>query len=170
MLPMQVQYWNLQEAKRHNLVSERQTDDYNREVKRHNVVGEQETHRHNVAGEQLGWANLAETTRHNKASESIGWSTLQETSRHNMSQESIARESNAIAQYRADTERARTATQNRYDVARARLAMAEEKYTEAKTGLVPYEQWKTIGSTAESFSHAVKNVVDSGAAIWEILH
>lgn len=61
MLQTQVQYWSLQEQKRHNIVTENQTDFVNNEVKRHNLTTEGLT----------DWFNR-ETQRHNLSSESIG--------------------------------------------------------------------------------------------------
>lgn len=61
MLQTQVQYWSLQEQKRHNIVTENQTDFVNAEVKRHNLATEGLT----------DWFNR-ESKRHNMASESIG--------------------------------------------------------------------------------------------------
>lgn len=61
MLQTQVQYWSLQEQKRHNIVTENQTDFANTEVKRHNLATEGLT----------DWFNR-ETKRHNMSTESIG--------------------------------------------------------------------------------------------------
>lgn len=60
MLAVQVQYWTLQENKRHNKVVEDQ--------------GQQtinESVRHNVQSENIGWGQLGELTRHNKVSEAL---------------------------------------------------------------------------------------------------
>lgn len=89
----QIEYANLKESKRHNIVGEVETN-------RHNVVTEYETARHNVETERIGWANLSETQRHNKAeevetnryhlaNEAIDRSRLNETSRHNVATERI---------------------------------------------------------------------------------
>lgn len=65
----QIDYWNLQENSRHNVVTEKETG-------RHNLATEQETARSNMARE-------VETGRHNRATESIDLGKLQEQSRHN---------------------------------------------------------------------------------------
>lgn len=89
----QIEYWNLQETRRHNVTTED-------ESKRHNVAGEEETNRHNVATEGIEIGKLGEQTRHNKATEqetrrhnveteNIGYSTLAESIRHNTATENI---------------------------------------------------------------------------------
>lgn len=89
----QIEYWNLQETKRHNVTTED-------ESKRHNVAGEGETNRHNVVTENIEIGKLGEQTRHNKATEwetnrhnveteNIGYGTLAESVRHNTATESI---------------------------------------------------------------------------------
>lgn len=89
----QIEYWNLQENKRHNLASESETARHNvsteGETNRHNLVTESteigklgETIRHNVATEQ-------ESARHNRETENIGYGQLNETVRHNLASESI---------------------------------------------------------------------------------
>lgn len=97
----QIDYWTLQEEKRHNVVGENENI-------RHNVVTENETKRHNVAGENFNIMNLQETarhnlvtenetTRHNLATEDIGYGNLElgyrnlgEQTRHNMATENIS--------------------------------------------------------------------------------
>lgn len=82
----QINYWNLQETKRHNVVSED-------ELKRHNIAGESETNRHNVQQEYIGFGNLAETTRHNKATEGYSFASLAEATRHNKAAEALQSQS-----------------------------------------------------------------------------
>lgn len=60
MLAVQVQYWTLQENKRHNRVVE----DQGQQTINENV-------RHNVQSENIGWGQLSELTRHNKAVEGL---------------------------------------------------------------------------------------------------
>ena len=99
----QIEYWNLQETKRHNVVGETETQ-------RHNVAGETETNRHNVATEAVDIGRLNETVRHNtvtereserhnRESENIGYGQLNESIRHNTVTEGIQR---MDAQTRAD--------------------------------------------------------------------
>lgn len=87
----QINYWNLQENKRHNVATEGETY-------RHNVVGETETERHNRATENFSMQDLAERSRHNVAEEHLkatdiqlthsrGMQGLEETQRHNVQSE-----------------------------------------------------------------------------------
>lgn len=85
----QINYWNLQETKRHNVVGETETN-------RHNVATETETNRHNVMTEKIDLGKLNETIRHNKAGEGltsrqldIQEATLRETGRHNRATEGL---------------------------------------------------------------------------------
>lgn len=107
MTANQINYWNLQENKRHNLVSEGTEKDKLSESKRHNVAGEQlesgklyESQRHNVATENISLGSLFESSRHNKATESelqrhnvaletVDSGKLQESQRHNRYQEKL---------------------------------------------------------------------------------
>lgn len=72
MLAVQVQYWDLQERKRHNVVSEKQNA-RNLQI----AEGELEVHR----------GQLAESVRSHQAQEQIGWANLEENKRHNVSVE-----------------------------------------------------------------------------------
>jgi hypothetical protein len=83
MLQTTVAYLSLLENKRHNVVSEKQTNEQIAVAK-----GELEVHR----------GQLAETQRHNVQTESLGWASLQETVRHNTVTE-------GINQYDAQTRR-----------------------------------------------------------------
>lgn len=96
----QIDYWNLKETERHNVVSEKETN-------RHNVVTEVETNRHNVATENIDLSKLGETKRHNIATEGIaqgnlnlGYHQLAETTRHNQASEAL---SNRDLSIKADT-------------------------------------------------------------------
>lgn len=91
MTSNQINYWNLQENKRHNIAGEQETY-------RHNLVGEQETERHNRATETFSMQDLDEKSRHNQATEKLsnvdltlehsrGLRTLEESSRHNQAME-----------------------------------------------------------------------------------
>lgn len=96
MLNTQVQYWTLQENKRHNLMTEAQAKNELDESRRRNLENERqgrvslaETSRHNREQESQGWFNARENVRHNKETEATGWSTLQENTRHNQAYEGI---------------------------------------------------------------------------------
>lgn len=111
MLAVQVQYWDLQERKRHNVVTERQGD------RNLNILeaGQKETARHNLVSEELGWANLDETKRHNIVVEGISRDTYYvnamnaDTNRFNAETNRMNAATNAamvpIAQQNADTNR-----------------------------------------------------------------
>lgn len=90
MLATQVQYWDLQERKRHNVATEAQARNELAESRRHNQEVEstnwfsvKESQRHNIASENLGFATLAESARHNRSTESLEASKQAETRRHN---------------------------------------------------------------------------------------
>lgn len=117
MTTNQINYWNLQENKRHNVRTEGQTDVQLAETERHNRATEgidisklSEQSRHNLETERQGreslgidhgkldlaHLNLAETSRHNQASEAaerskigLGYAQLSETSRHNQQAEAL---------------------------------------------------------------------------------
>lgn len=91
MLAVQVQYWDLQERKRHNQVAERQND----------------------RSLNLQESSLEETKRHNVATETLGFSTLDETRRHNLATEQIQEQSNTISLFRAESDRMNALTNMR---------------------------------------------------------
>lgn len=91
MTKTQVDYWNYQESKRHNLATEGLETGKLAETTRHNLVTEGETSRHNLVTE-------GETQRHNLVTEgqesqriAISAGVLAESQRHNRAQESVAR-------------------------------------------------------------------------------
>lgn len=95
MLSAQVEYWKLQENKRHNYETEYQGRVALAETGRHNVETENlgwgtlsETARHNVVTEQTNWFNAKENQRHNVAGEQLGWFNATENQRHNLVTES----------------------------------------------------------------------------------
>lgn len=127
MLQTQVQYWSLQEQKRHNIVTENQTDFVNREVKRHNLITEGQT----------DWFNK-ETQRHNLSTESIGRTqasaALQSAYAANRQADAAQRqasvaESNAFTNwYNARTNRDLAITQGELNQALANKAAEETRY------------------------------------------
>lgn len=78
----QINYWNLQESKRHNVEGEKETN-------RHNLATEGETYRHNVSSEGIDISKLNETKRHNVQSEGIESGKLAEQQRHNIQTENV---------------------------------------------------------------------------------
>lgn len=76
----QINYWTLQESRKHNRAIEK-------EEKRSNKAREKETRRANKAQETIKTNELAESIRAHKASEGIDISKLAETSRHNKTSE-----------------------------------------------------------------------------------
>lgn len=107
MTSNQINYWNLQESKRHNVTTENETN-------RHNLVTEVETNRHNVATENIDLSKLGETKRHNLVTEgqtdkslgmqqqniNLGYANLAEQSRHNQATENLTNRDLSI---KADT-------------------------------------------------------------------
>lgn len=99
----QINYWNLQETNRHNVVTENETGRHNRATESIDLGKLNESIRHNQRTEgqtdvSLGIESgkLQETIRHNQATEGLSGAdlnikadTLQETSRHNQTQERI---------------------------------------------------------------------------------
>lgn len=79
----QINYWNLKETERHNVVGENETA-------RHNLAVEGETNRHNVATEGIDLGKLNESIRHNKMSEGQEDLKIAETGRHNRVTEGIS--------------------------------------------------------------------------------
>lgn len=131
----QIEYWNLQESKRHNVVTEAETGRHNvatenetqrhnveteefnisqlQETQRHNISTEAETNRHNIATEANESAKLSEMNRHNVATEnlsaqdlSIRADQLAETKRHNQASEQLQSQSNAIASLQQQADQA----------------------------------------------------------------
>jgi hypothetical protein len=112
MLAVQVQYWTMQENKRHNLVAEAQNrrnleiQQYNADTNRmnatenirHNKAVETETNRHNVVSENQGWAVITETNRHNLVMESQGWANIDVATRNAASNELNAQTNRMNAQ------------------------------------------------------------------------
>lgn len=101
MLQAQVNYWQLKENQRHNLVTE--TIQYS------DVMSK-------WANVELGYATLGETHRHNVQTENLGWSTLEETHRHNVVSESQGWASVGIASYNADTNRFNAVESQRHNL------------------------------------------------------
>lgn len=91
MLSTQVEYWKLQETKRHNQATEgfsyaqlAEDTRHNRADERQNYYSYLESSRHNRAAEEigyrnidLGYANLSELSTHNRAMEAIGQTQAQ---------------------------------------------------------------------------------------------
>lgn len=115
----------LQETRRHNVVTETETTRHNRvseiqvdrqivETQRHNRVTEDETTRHNLQQETLGFQSLNETRRHNRAYES-------ETARHNRATES------ATSRQIAVSERQASASERQAAVAERNVSVSEDR-------------------------------------------
>lgn len=123
MLATQVQYWTLQENKRHNIMSEQLGSQQNTEMIRHNLKAErqqdtslqQEAQRISISRD-----TLKENIRHNKANESITKWLNSETQRHNLATEAVGR-TNALAslqQAQAARKNAEINQQNAYTMQR----------------------------------------------------
>lgn len=117
MTKNQIDYWSLQENKRHNLEQEALGRGTLDESKRHNLQTEgqavnelTERHRHNLVGESVDIGNLQESQRHNRSVE-------QETNRHNVTVENETHRSNVANE--TETNRHNVATEhetNRHNV------------------------------------------------------
>lgn len=119
MLAVQVQYWDLQERKRHNKVAERQND----------------------RSLNLQESNLEETRRHNVATETLGFSTLEETRRHNVATEQIQEQSNSISMYRAESDRMNALTNMRNAATNAAMIPIQWYNAESTRMNVENSQW-----------------------------
>lgn len=73
MTKNQIEYQKHLEDKRHNVISEGETQRHNVIVESQGWTNLQEIHRHNVEGEQIAWSQHHENVRHNKETEGIGW-------------------------------------------------------------------------------------------------
>lgn len=87
----QIEYWNLQELKQHNRVTESEEQRANRAREAFNISNLAETGRHNVAQEGIDISKLNESVRHNTATEGQAVSDLQERHRSATAQESLER-------------------------------------------------------------------------------
>lgn len=98
MTANQINYWRLQEDKRHNVTSENETGRHNqateKETGRHNLAVEGETNRHNLQTEQVDIGKLNESVRHNYQTEALGRDQLSETIRHNQTTENETKRHN----------------------------------------------------------------------------
>lgn len=119
MLAVQVQYWDLQERKRHNQVAERQND----------------------RSLNLQESGLEETRRHNVATETLGFSTLDETRRHNIATEQIQEQSNSISMYRAESDRMNAFTNMRNAATNAAMIPIQWYNAESTRMNVENTQW-----------------------------
>lgn len=126
----QIEYWNLNETRRHNVTTENETV-------RHNQASESETNRHNVVSEGIDLGQLSETARHNRAGEAVaqqnvqlGLGTLSENIRHNRASEALTgTDLNIRSSIAAETARHNAVTEG-IDQSRATV---DNALTEAKT-------------------------------------
>lgn len=163
MLQTQVNYWTLQENKRHNFATEALQSESNALVREQNQIGwftAKETSRHNKEQESIGWTNANENIRHNKVSERLGFATLAETKRHNVQQEGIGWANAAANLTTANANRMKAiADVGRYslDVAKmpseimknasaAKQSQASAKYYTEKAGAVKHEVIQGYGN------------------------
>lgn len=183
MLPTQVQYWTLQETKRHNIETELQGQQniaenvrHNREVESQQWFGLQETQRHNIAFEN-------ETQRHNQATEGISFANLQELIRHNYATEAVqAKQADAaMRQAQASAVQANAAMMNaatnrwnagvqasvadtvkRLNIATAKSRKSEAKYNAARTKAENisnrYGNIRETTGIAESLTRSFQNI------------
>lgn len=117
MTANQINYWKLQEDKRHNVETERLSN-----------IQRQEEIRHNLAGEGLDKLSLEESVRHNTVTEG-------EASRANIARETETNRANLI--YEAETHRANVAREEeniRHNKANEAVGIAEVKESYAELG------------------------------------
>lgn len=115
MLATQVQYWTLQENKRHNIAMETLGNQQNTEVIRHNMQTERQQDINLAQAQQqieLNRKSINENIRHNKAAENITQWANYETKRHNLANEAVAR-TNAQASLRQAQAAEKNADTNR---------------------------------------------------------
>lgn len=94
MTKNQIDYWSLQEVKRHNQATEGEEQRANRARESYNLGSLSESARHNLAAEGIDISKLQESIRHSKATEGLGVSELQERVRSDKAQESLKRSEN----------------------------------------------------------------------------
>lgn len=179
----QINYWNLQENKRHNVVTEEETGRHNRATESIDLGNLNETRRHNLATERLEGGKLSETTRHNLAYENelsrhnkvgeeqnavnlgISRDTLNEAIRHNFGSESLtARDLNIRADSLAETGRHNVATESisKYQaVSQAQLNDAHKALTELQTtweGIKQSQNIKLTDANRRYYDQQIQNL------------
>lgn len=174
MTQNQINYWNLQEAKRHNVTTENETN-------RHNVATEgidlgklNETVRHNKVSEGLTGQSLAiesgklnESKRHNLQTEGqtdvnlgIQAGSLQETSRHNQAAEALTgADLNIKAQQVAETGRHNVVTEALSKI----QTISQAELNEANAALADVRStWEALkGSSDVQLSDAKQREIDA---------
>lgn len=167
MTQNQIAYWNMQEGRRHNIVTEHETGRHNRatenidisklgETNRHNLATEglqgqvnRETARHNLATEYTNQYLATEGARHNRVSENLGYGNLAELQRHNLAAE-------ATNQQNADTQFSAVMETGRHNVETENLTAQRQEfqnlYDQVRTAYeqarldnnIPYAEMKEI--------------------------
>lgn len=147
MLNTQVQYWALQETKRHDLVTESIQRDTLNESIRHNTKSESqidfqnmETQRHNMITEQFNWSTLNESIRHNKQMEGIGWTNAKAA----QTQAAASMKQAQAALQNAATNRVNAQTQQRLADIQQQNANTQEK--NAQTNFLNYVSSSSLNS------------------------
>lgn len=191
MTANQINYWNLQETKRHNLGSEAETSRANKakeaidlskanetaranraneaETNRSNLAKETETRRHNIQDEGFKMMDLRETNRHNVNTEKTNSYNAQtsreladETRRSNLAREKETNRSNLVN----EAERYRSNRAN--EEIGSRNADANQKQAEARQAQA--EAAKSQAETARyvadlnARTNAVRNAIESRLA------
>lgn len=185
MTANQIAFANVQETKRHNLVSEQETS-------RHNVTTEQvtstfnraqaehfvrqdainaehyarmdaETARSHLVGEQISRDTLSEGIRHNQATETETW-------RHNLISENVDVSQAATSRINAETRESELEETKRHNIENERTIDSTIKHTEADTELIGAKVLNTEASTeATNIDNTTRglynlNVIDELAA------
>lgn len=150
MTSNQINYWTLQEGKRHNVASEVETG-------RANLAREHENYRHNLASE-------TETNRHNVETEKYNIAMLNETQMHNRNTEATAAYSaNQQAKYQnalAEIQRQKQQNDNFYNLSK----LAEEsRHNQAYESYQAAQLQETTRSNKAQESIARQNVAVASA-------
>lgn len=171
----QINYWNLQETKRHNLVGEQETSRHNRATESVDLGKLSESNRHNLATESKDLGNLKESIRHNVATENltsrdlnIAAGTLAENRRHNISSESISNklaDSNVeLNQANAALAQVRTTWETLNNSANLELTQAQKDEVQGKISKLEAETKNLNAQTDKTHSDIVWKTYD------EVLH
>jgi inorganic pyrophosphatase/exopolyphosphatase len=154
----QLEYWNLQETKRHNAATEGETGRHNvaeeGETKRHNVMSESEMQRHNMRTEMQTDTNLLETQRHNIATEGYTKQSVAETQRANRASESIRREQNRLESQKLGLTQSQIAESIRHNIASEGISLSSlaetQRSNKARESLTAMETSEMIRHNKEN--------------------
>lgn len=138
MTDIQIKYWDLEEGKRHN------------------VVTEGETYRHNVIGESQNLLSLSETKRHNVTSEGIA---SREASTHVVQANAAVSQAKSAAK-QADTSRLLALSNVAYNSAKTEgTKIANEVASASKIASIVGNYGSAAGSVLGAVGSVVKSII-----------